>query len=306
MKRYRFVDYLTQLYLLVVGLLIVLFHGQQVPWWQVYVAGHVTCMLVIHLLLKAHDRRPESRLLDLLRHFYPILLYAVFYRETGALNQMFVRGMLDNLFIGADQYLFGFQPSIAFMDWLPYLPVSELFYASYFSYYVMIGGIGVILYFQDKRNFFHYVSIVSFVFCLCYLTYIVLPVAGPHMFWAPVDMFPQQTLVPFPEVVQRGPFFNIMKFIYDHFEAHGAAFPSSHVAIAICTIWFSWRYIPKIRYVHLVVLILLILSTVYCRYHYVVDVLGGAATTAILMPLGELLHRKCGEAGATSAGRATT
>jgi membrane-associated phospholipid phosphatase len=300
MKRYRFIDYLTQFYLLVVALLIVLFHGDVVPWWQVYVAAHLACMLVIHILLKAHWRQPENRLLDLLRHFYPILLYAAFYRETGELNQMFVRGLLDDFFIGVDQYLFGCQPSIAFMDWLPYVPVSELLYASYFSYYVMIVGIGLILYFQDKRHFFHYVSIVSFVFCICYLIYIALPAVGARVFWAPVDLYPQQTLVAFPAAVQRGPFFKIMKFIYRHFEAHGAAFPSSHVAISICTLWFSWRYVPRIRYIHLVVVTLLILSTVYCRYHYIVDVFGGAAAVAILMPLGGTLYRRCGGAGGTS------
>lgn len=310
MKHYRFIDYITQLYLLVVALLIVLFHGQQVPWWQVYVAAHLACMLAIHLLLNAHAGRPESRLLDLLRHFYPILLYAMFYRETGALNQMFVTGLLDEFFVGLDQRLFGFQPSIAFMDWLPYLPVSELFYASYFSYYVMIAGMGLVLYLQDKRHFFHYVSIVSFVFGLCYLTYIVLPVVGPRVFWAQAAGLSQDMSVVYPPAVQAGPFFKIMKFIYAWFEAHGAAFPSSHVAVAVCTVWFSWRYVPKIRYIHLAVAVLLILSTVYCRYHYAVDVFGGLLTAAALMPLGGLLYRKCrgapgeaAEAIAAPAGR---
>ena len=31
------------------------------------------------------------------------------------------------------------------MATLPWLPVSELFYASYFSYYVMIAGVGLTL-----------------------------------------------------------------------------------------------------------------------------------------------------------------
>ena len=96
----------------------------------------------------------------------------------------------------------------------------------------------------------------------------------------------------FPPAVRASVFFHIMRFIYKHFEAQGAAFPSSHIAVAVCTVWFSWRYIPRIRIAHLVVVILLSLSTVYCRYHYAVDIFGGLLTTALLLPLAEYLHRK--------------
>ena len=300
-KNYGFIDYVTQFYLCVVALLIILFHGQRVPWWQLYVGGHIACMVVVHLLINAHAARPENRLLDLLRHFYPVLLYIPFYRETGALNHMFVEGLQDGFFIGLDQRLFGFQPSIAFMDWLPYLPVSELFYLCYFSYYVMIFGVGLALYFQDKSRFFNYVSVVSFIFYICYLIYIFLPVVGARVFWSDVPGFPQEGLIPFPPAVQAGLFFRIMRFIYAHFEAHGAAFPSSHIAVAICTVWFSWRYIPKIRYIHLVDVILLILSTVYCRYHYVVDVFAGLVTAAALIPLSEFLYAKFNRASCRAA-----
>jgi hypothetical protein len=60
------------------------------------------------------------------------------------------------------------------------------------------------------------------------------------------------------------------------FESPGAALPSSHVAVAVCTVYFSFRYLPRIRYLHLIMAILLCGSTVYCRYHYVVDVLRDA------------------------------
>ena len=295
-RDYRFIDYATQLYVGVVGLLILLFHGSSVPSWPLLVAAHAACMVLIHALIRAHARRPGGGLLGLLRHFYPILLYTAFYRETGLLNHIFVAGYADRFFIDLDQRLFGFQPSVVFMEWLPHLAVSELFYASYFSYYLMILGIGIILYFRGREHFFHYVSSCSFVFYLCYLTYILLPVVGARAFWAAVPDFSGQSELAFyplsfPAEVQAGVFFHVMRFIYEHFEAHGAAFPSSHVAVALCTVWFSWRYVPRIRYGHLVVVILLCLSTVYCRYHYAVDVLAGILTAAVLVPLADRLHR---------------
>ena len=76
--------------------------------------------------------------------------------------------------------------------------------------------------------------------------------------------------------VQAGLLFKLETWIY-HAEAPGGTFPSSHVAVALCTLYFSWRFIPKIRWIHLIVVILLCAST-YCRYHYVVDVFAGMLT----------------------------
>jgi membrane-associated phospholipid phosphatase len=57
-------------------------------------------------------------------------------------------------------------------------------------------------------------------------------------------------------------------------------------------LYFSFRYLRPIRYIHLTVAILLCLSTVYCRYHFVVDVLAGMVTAAVLVPTGNWLYFK--------------
>ena len=92
----------------------------------------------------------------------------------------------------------------------------------------------------------------------------------------------------------HGPFFLIMQFIYANFEAHGAAFPSSHVAVALCTLYFSWQYLRPVRYVHAVAVALLMVATVYCRYHYAVDVYAGVLSGLVLLGLGEWLYRRLG------------
>jgi len=295
-KHYAFIDYATQAYLAIVALLILALHGTAVPLWPWLVSAHAIGMVLVHGLIQSHARWPENRILDFLRHFYPVLLYIGFFRETGELNQMFASDFLDPVFIRLDEKIFGAQPSLTFMQSLPYWPVSEMFYASYFSYYVMIVGVGLALYLRDRRRFFHYLSVVSFVFYVCYFTYIFTPVTGPRVFFRAVDGYElppdvRPQLVPeFPAAVQAGPFFRLMAWIYDNFEASGAAFPSSHVAVAITTLYFSFRYLRQIRFAHLVMVVLLCLSTVYCRYHYVVDVAAGIVTAALLVPLGSWLY----------------
>jgi len=163
----------------------------------------------------------------------------------------------------------------------------------------MIAGLGVALFWRSRSQFFHYISVVSFVFYVCYFVYIILPAIGPRVFFEHVGGYvlpaDSQALTPsesYPEAVKAGPFYHLMGMIYQVFEAPGSAFPSSHVAMALCTVFFSFRYLRRIRYLHLTVAVLLCMATIYCRYHYVVDVMAGVATAAVLVPLGDWLYRK--------------
>jgi membrane-associated phospholipid phosphatase len=184
------------------------------------------------------------------------------------------------------------------MEALPYRLVSEVFYLAYFSYYVMIAGVGLALYLRNPTQFYHYISVTSFVFYACYLVYIFLPVVGPPIYYLdlvdfrlPADAMP--AVVPeFPAAVRNGWFYRIMEVIYEHCESPGAAFPSSHVAIALVTVYFSFLYLPRIRWPHLIMAVLLCISTVYCRYHFVVDVAAGVLTVALLLPLGNWLYAR--------------
>ena len=302
MKNYTFVDYATQAYLALVGLLILCFHNSTVSGWPWRLAAHAAALVLIHCLIQAHARCRRRWWLEFLRHFYPVLLYTALFIETGSLNRMFFNDYLDPLVARWEEQIFGCQPSVLFMEKLPWLAVSEVFYASYFSYYVMISGVGFALFLRSRRQFFHYVSVVSFLFYVCYLIYILLPVIGSRAFFRQVDGYAlpaetQQLAVTdaYPASVQAGVFFKIMKWIYREFEAPGAALPSSHVAVALCTVFFSFQYLRRIRYLHLAVAVLLCLSTVYCRYHYVVDVLAGLVTAALVIPLGNWLYFRFGK-----------
>jgi membrane-associated phospholipid phosphatase len=309
MNRYVFVDYASQAYSALVAVLILFFHNQTVSAWPWLLAAHALGLAAVHWLVQREATGPPAPALAFLRHFYPVLLYLWFFCETGWLNRMFVTEYLDPAAIRRDQALFGCQPSVLFMEKLPWLAVSEVFYASYFSYYVMIVGVGLALFLRSRRQFFHYLSVLSFLFYLCYLIYIFLPIIGPRLFYGPVSGYtlplevrrlaPDATC---PAAVQSGVFFKLMGWIYRVFEAPGSALPSSHVAVAWCTVYFSFRYLRRIRYPHLLLAFLLTLSTIYCHYHYVVDVLAGLLAFALLVPLGNWLYRKFGAEPPESGG----
>jgi membrane-associated phospholipid phosphatase len=302
-KHYTFVDCATQCYAAMVVLLIAFFHNNTVPRWEWLLAANAAVVVAVHVLIMWHGRGRPGKVLDFFRHFYPVLLYTFFFCETGLLNRMFLTDYLDPQLIRWEQAVFGCQPGVLFMQNLPYLAVSELFYASYFSYYVMIAGVGIALFLRNRQQFYHYVTVISFIFYVCYTVYIFIPVIGPRVFFREIAGYnlpaelQQLAVVDFyPQAIQSGPFYQLMAWIYRTFESPGAAMPSSHVAIAICTVYFSFCYLPRIRYVHLVMAILLSLATVYCRYHYALDVVAGVLTAVLLLPLANFLYRRFGNA----------
>ncbi|MDI6767754.1 MAG: phosphatase PAP2 family protein, partial [Bacteroidota bacterium] len=52
-------------------------------------------------------------------------------------------------------------------------------------------------------------------------------------------------------------------------------FPSGHTQMTILSMYFAQRYRLKVRYLIHIFGSLLIIATVYLRYHYVIDLVGG-------------------------------
>lgn len=299
MRSYRFIDWATQVFLgaVVLLLLVAVARGGDPRLAGILVAAQLAAALAVHGLIRWEAGGRAPAFVSFLRSYYPILLYTGFFRETEWVNQLLGLTRLDPIVIGWEQSLFGTQPSIRWMQLAPQLWVSEVLYASYFSFYLMIAGLGLWFWWKQPTVFPRFVAVMSFVFYCCYLIYMLVPVVGPRVFF---DSSPERELflqfsggvapTGYPEAVQNGPFHLLMKLIYRNFEARSAAFPSSHVAIALTTLWFSWRYLRPIRWVHAFVVVLLCLSTVYCRYHYLVDVGAGILTSVLLTPLGNWLY----------------
>ena len=70
------------------------------------------------------------------------------------------------------------------------------------------------------------------------------------------------------------------------------AFPSGHTAIALLSLYYAWKFREKTYTTVLVPSVLaLILSTVYLRYHYVIDVIAGVLLAALTIIIAPALSR---------------
>ncbi|MBL7995743.1 phosphatase PAP2 family protein, partial [bacterium] len=255
-------DWAFLIYVLVVGLVILIFHSN-LPDWPWYIAAQLSIITVTLLIIRFFHRSSVNAL-QMLRHWYPIFSFTFLYMQAGLLNQLVFQGYVDNFFLSIDLWMFGTDPNIWLYERLNNFYFNEFIHLCYFSYYILPAAFGVILYITKDKEFYRTLFGISITFYFCYFLYILIPAAGP------LDLRVGR-------FEDGGIFVQVMNWIYSEVEKPGAAFPSSHVAIALITLMYAFRLHRRVFWVFLPFIIGLIFSTFYGFYHYVIDSIAGAA-----------------------------
>ncbi|GHV43982.1 hypothetical protein FACS1894180_4630 [Bacteroidia bacterium] len=81
-------------------------------------------------------------------------------------------------------------------------------------------------------------------------------------------------------------FYKLLSVIQFYGEERTGAFPSSHVGMTLIMLMIFFRYRRSFFYALLPVCIVLVLSTVYVKAHYVIDVVGGVISAPIILFAG--------------------
>lgn len=276
----RLVDYATFIYLGLVGGLLLFFH-RGVEYWPQLVFTQVAVGLLALGLIRVAETG-SSKVLLFLRDSYPFFLYTFLFKEVSIIVNMFFPFWLEQSLIEWDLFLFGNHPTV----WLQKFATpwfSELMAFSYWSYYVFIPFVGIILYVRKDRGLFH-----SYAFCLsltmyaCYFLFLFLAARGPHETMAHLHTERELAWI----------FDRMVHSIQSAAKISGAAFPSSHVA----AMWISWFFAFKSRkslgWVLAPLVISLTFSVVYMRYHYAVDAIAGVIMALITYPIAMKIEQK--------------
>lgn len=171
--------------------------------------------------------------------------------------------------LAADRWLFGADPILALEPWLHPVAV-DFFEVAYFSYFVTpLVVMAVLIVRKDVATMNRlYLGVLTAVF-VSYVGYVLVPARSPYLAakdpalaWA----FPYAGGV-------RGWFIGdwIRATIESWDTVELDAFPSGHSAVAVVFLVLLWRC-PGLRWVVIPSYLALIVSTVYLRYHFVVDV----------------------------------
>ena len=228
------------------------------------------------------DHYTKNTLVKFIRYWYPIILLEFFYVTTTLVQHVIFKDIIDPIFQNLDEMIFGYQPSLVWGTTYNQFIVQEFFHFAYFSYYLMIFGIPFYIYLKKgKKLFIRALFNILFVFLACYVLFMILPVVGGRALEGAKDI---------TETYRHGLFTHIMVFVYKSAPHWGAAFPSSHVAVALTITLVSFRFFKSFSILLLVNTFFLSISTVFCHYHYFVDVVAGIMFGLLMFFISEIIY----------------
>ncbi len=212
---------------------------------------------------------------------FPTISILLIFDSLGKIVHCINPRDIDPLLIRLDYAIFGFYPTVMIERWIrPGL--TDIMQLAYSSYYFLPLTLGAFLKMTRKDAALgHSLFLIMFCFYLSYVGYMLMPALGPrytmaHLQHAELRGFviagPIQELLNRLEGIKRD------------------AFPSGHTAVALTVLYLSYLHARGLFRLFLPFVLALIVSTVYCRYHYVVDVLGGVVLAAITIIIGELYY----------------
>jgi membrane-associated phospholipid phosphatase len=274
LKIYDIIVIIFYLFLIILNLL---FHNLIENWKTFIVLNFLTIILVFSLSYAAESYR--YKILRIIHYLYLIPLVLLTFKEIYFFIRPLRPNDYDQLLIKIDRFMFGGDPT-AFLYKFAHPIITEILQIVYGLFYFLPIILGIAL--LRKKKFIEAdfaIFTVIYGFFLSYIGYFALPAIGPrfilHNFHNEnielpgilltnflrdvtntVESIPPGTLNP-ENMVQRD------------------VFPSGHTMITLVVIYLSIRLKSRSRFFIVPIGAMLIFATVYLRYHYVIDLIGG-------------------------------
>ncbi len=239
----------------------------RIPGWPFYAAGHAALLALAFVLAGAAS--PAGRFL---RDFDMCLTIPAFFFMAGRLVHLVHPTDYDPQLIAIDRAIGG----IAVLEWMrsieaPWL--TRLSKGAWISYFFLPLVPAIALYLRQDRSAFREAKTTYLLgWLVSYLLYFAVPAEGP-------GYHPQAVGVPQPA---WDPTSSKLKEWIHALEGEARdTFPSGHVIIAALTVFVCLRW--RLRAVSIAAIplsIAVVWSTLYLRYHYLVDALAGLLVAA--------------------------
>ncbi len=220
--------------------------------------------------------------------FYPVLVIALMFDSLRFLIPHVNPSDLTPSLIEADRWLFGVHPTVL-LERLTTPILNDFMHLAYLSYYPLPFLLVIRLWRKGEDAAFDQAAFsLALVYFASYIGYLLVPALGPDHSLAGKQTFPLEGWIT-PAIRAGIAYLEGIKF---------DAFPSGHTAVALAVVWLAAsldrRFLPGAA----LAATALILSTVYTRYHHVVDVLAGlplgAAGALLGPPCARVLRRALG------------
>ncbi|TAL33744.1 MAG: phosphatase PAP2 family protein [Spirochaetes bacterium] len=241
-------------------------------------------MLILVIVPLLHFRYIQHRGFEAFRDFYALIIGVIVFFEHHHLVPLINPHDVDEVLIGLDRFLFlGNDPTVL-AESISFPPLTELLQLGYATFYFLPAALIVILYLKGKKIQFHIVaSTIFFGLYICYLGYYITPAIGPRF-----------TLGHLQSTHLEGVFlFDSIRNTLDAWEGITRdCCPSGHTMHSVVTAMLAYMFYRPFFKVASVWAAIMVLSTVYLRYHYVVDVFAGLIFALVVVRfVPQLAHR---------------
>ncbi len=226
---------------------------------------------------------------DILRDWFPFLLVLLMYYSLwGDAAHLLVTQDRDAMLIAWDQKLFGFQASVALQRFVS-PPLTAWMDFAYFYHIPNIPIVACFIYIRRSRERFReMMSGILVITFLGLIGYLLVPAIGP------LYTLRDQFTVPLRQPLEL---FNRQVEFMDFVRIHRDVFPSLHVGISFLAWLYAYRNSRRLFWLLSPLVLSLWASTVYLRYHYLVDVVAGLLLAPLCLWLANALFRRFGEQG---------
>ena len=224
--------------------------------------------------------KPLPKALQVALDFYPAAFIPFVYESLGPLIAAARGRARDELLIAADRAILGDDVTVLLQPFVrPGL--AAFLYVAYSTYYFLPIVLGAALWRKSRPEARRFIFTLTVCFYVSYAGYFTIPAYGPRTALADRHTVPLNT-----NSVARAIDRTINQLEHTKLDA----FPSGHTMITVAVLIVAWKRARKVFWFLLPVALMLIFSTMYCRYHYVVDVLAGIALAFATVPLGDRLY----------------
>jgi membrane-associated phospholipid phosphatase len=233
---------------------------------------------VIVPLAEREDQLPAP--VTLFLDFYPAIFLPILFNTLSPLIMATRGGARDEILIAADRAIFGVDVTV----WLERFArpgVNDVFYVFYATYYFIALSLGLVLWARDRATARRYVFTLMVVYYVSYAGYFTIPALGPR--FAQASLYTKSLT---ETAVARGINDTINFLEKTKFDV----FPSGHTMISVAVLIVAWKRARDVFRVLLPIATGLIISTVFCRFHYVVDLMAGTALAFVSVPIGDAIY----------------
>ncbi|MBX6352544.1 MAG: phosphatase PAP2 family protein [Thermoflavifilum sp.] len=238
-------------------------------WAFVVVMG---ALLVAMHHLRASSRPGAENAAYVLRVLASFCVLMGIYRIVNAYITVFDPFDRDTILWNLDRAWFGQTPAAWFDQMAPLPWLTWLMNAAYLSWYIMTCATILCMLAHSRGAAMAYVFTAILTFYLGYIGYVLVPAVGPLY------------TVPFRHALGG----LTEWFLQQRWLALHDCFPSLHTAISVVMWTFVWRYRRRLVWLYTPLCSLIILSTMYLRFHYGVDVIAGLALAGVTTQVGPL------------------